>query len=163
IVGDEGFRSLYAGVAGEGDRTGARILVRESSGSLRAGFYCPDSLVRRLERFNPLRGLGDVNVREFGVLVEEIDHLVTLASRSRKPCTCRARTEPEDLALGRGLLVGERGQVLGLREEIERLAQLEVGLGVHFVGLFQAPERRNDSLLDLPLETIGVGLDVGGS
>ena len=82
IVGDEGFRSLYAGVAGEGDRTGARILVRESSGSLRAAFYCPDSLVRHLERFNPLRGLGDVNVREFGVLVEEIDHLVTLASRA---------------------------------------------------------------------------------
>jgi len=82
IVGDEGFRRLYAGAGGDAHRSGARVLVRESPGPLRAAFYCPDSLVRHLERFNPLYGLGDVNVGEFGVLVEEIDHLVTLAHRA---------------------------------------------------------------------------------
>jgi len=82
IVGDEGFRRLYAAAGADTHRGGARVLLRESAGLLRAAFYCPDSLVRHLERFNPLHGLGDVNVREFGVLVEEIDHLVTLASRA---------------------------------------------------------------------------------
>jgi hypothetical protein len=82
IVGDEGFRRLYGKGRPDGQGTGARVLVRESSGPLRAAFYCPDSLVRHLERFNPLHGLGDANVTEFAVLVEEIDHLVTLASRA---------------------------------------------------------------------------------
>ena len=82
IVGDQGFRRFYGRGLAEGDTAEARVLVRESSGPLRAAFYCPDSLVRHLERFNPLHGLGDINVREFGVLVEEIDHLVTLASRA---------------------------------------------------------------------------------
>jgi hypothetical protein len=82
IVGDAGFRRLYAGDAVETRWVGARVLVRESSDTLRAVLYCPDSLVRHLERFNPLHGIGDVNVREFGVLVEEVDHLVMLASRA---------------------------------------------------------------------------------
>src|SRR5256885_15013622 len=51
IVGDEGFRRLYAVACSEEPRGGARVLVRESPGPLRAGFYCPDSLVRHLERF----------------------------------------------------------------------------------------------------------------
>jgi hypothetical protein len=87
IVGDEGYRRLYGGGGMDEHGAGARVLVRESSGPLRAAFYCPDSLVRHLERFNPLHGLGDVNVQEFGVLVEEIDHLVTLASRASESRT----------------------------------------------------------------------------
>ena len=82
IVGDEGFRRIYLGAAADEPCAGARVLVRSSGGQLRASFYCPDSLVRHLERFNPLHGLGDANIREFGILVEEIDHLVTLASRA---------------------------------------------------------------------------------
>jgi len=82
IVGDEGFRRLYAGEPAGEQGAGARILLRSDDRQLRASLYCPDSLVRHLERHNPLLGLGDVNILEFGVLVEEIDHLVTIASRA---------------------------------------------------------------------------------
>jgi hypothetical protein len=89
IVGDEGYRRFYVEPGQQPRGEGARILVRQSGGPLRVAFYCPDSLVRHLERFNPLRGLGDVNIVAFAVLVEEIDHLVTLASRAseRRPVT----------------------------------------------------------------------------
>jgi hypothetical protein len=82
IVGDEGYRRFYARPGLGSPETGARILVRATDGALRAAFYCPDSLVRHLEMFNPLKGLGDVNIEAFAVLVEEVDHLVTLASRA---------------------------------------------------------------------------------
>jgi len=81
IVGDEGFRLLYADSGLERRDRGACILVRDAIEPPRAAFYCPDSLVRHLETFNPLKGLGDVNIEAFMVLVEEIDHLLTLASR----------------------------------------------------------------------------------
>jgi hypothetical protein len=82
IVGDQGFRLLYAESGLERKGSGACILVRDETAPLRAAFYCPDSLVRHLETFNPLNGLGDVNIEAFVVLVEEIDHLLTLASRA---------------------------------------------------------------------------------
>jgi len=82
IVGDEGYRRFYDRPGLESPEKGARILVRATDGALRAAFYCPDSLVRHLEMFNPLKGLGDVNIEAFAVLVEEVDHLVTLASRA---------------------------------------------------------------------------------
>jgi hypothetical protein len=81
IVGDQGFRQFYPHTALESAGVRARVLVRDTFRPVRAVFYCPDSLVRHLERYNPLHGLGDVNIMEFGVLVEEIDHLITLASR----------------------------------------------------------------------------------
>lgn len=81
IVGDDGLKRLYADAPEEARSGGARILLRHADGELRACFYCPDALVRHLERHNPLLGLGDDNIEEFGVLVEEVDHLVTLASR----------------------------------------------------------------------------------
>ncbi len=87
IVGDEGFRRFYVEPGFDPKWSGARILVRDSGRPLRAAFYCPDSLVRHLETFNPLMGLGDVNIEAFSVLVEEVDHLVTLASRASE---CRA-------------------------------------------------------------------------
>jgi len=89
IVGNEGFRKFYFRPGLDQGEAGARIMVRDSGRSLRAAFYCPDSLVRHLEMFNPLKGLCDVNIEAFAVLVEEIDHLVTLASRAaeRRPVT----------------------------------------------------------------------------
>lgn len=89
IVGDEGFRRFYVEPGLDPPGTAARVLVRDSGRPLRAALYCPDSLVRHLETFNPLMGLGDVNIEAFAVMVEEIDHLVTLASRvsERRPVT----------------------------------------------------------------------------
>src|SRR2546422_7095992 len=87
IVGDQGYRMFYAEPGQESEEAGARILVRDMGKPLRAALYCPDSLVRHLETFNPLKGLGDVNIEAFAVLVEEIDHILTLASRAseRRP------------------------------------------------------------------------------
>jgi len=82
IVGDEGLYLLYGERPGSRHRGGARTLVRESGPVLRAAVYYPDTLVRHLERFNPLDGLGDVNIAAFAILVEEVDHLLTLASRA---------------------------------------------------------------------------------
>jgi hypothetical protein len=87
IIGDAGFRAHYGGgsdggVAGEGPR--ARLLIRDGGPILRAALYYPDTLVRHLERFDPLRGLGDENIEAFATLVEELDHLLTLASRARE-------------------------------------------------------------------------------
>jgi hypothetical protein len=82
IVGDQGFRKLYGGSPDPSGEAGARLLVRHSGDHVRAVVYYPDALVRHLERFNPIHGLGDVNITAFAVLVEEIDHLLTLASRA---------------------------------------------------------------------------------
>jgi len=82
IVGDEGFKRLYGGSPDSTGKAGARLLVRQLGESVRAVVYYPDALVRHLERFNPINGLGDVNITAFAVLVEEVDHLLTLASRA---------------------------------------------------------------------------------
>ena len=82
IVGDEGLRSLYGGSTSSTQAKGARVLVRELDHSLRAALYYPNALVRHLERFNPLESVGDVNIAAFAVLVEEVDHLLTIASRA---------------------------------------------------------------------------------
>jgi len=89
IVGDAGVQALYGKVAEPVSREGqgARILVRDAGPILRAALYYPDSLVRHLERFNPLEGIGDVNINAFAVFIEELDHLLTLAHRAaeRRP------------------------------------------------------------------------------
>lgn len=82
IVGDQGFRRLYGGSPDSSGKDGARLLVRQPGEPLRAVLYYPDALVRHLEKFNPIKGLGDVNIAAFAVLVEEVDHLLTLASRA---------------------------------------------------------------------------------
>ncbi|MGH9750853.1 MAG: hypothetical protein ACRD5D_02090 [Candidatus Polarisedimenticolia bacterium] len=81
IVGDRGLRALY-GTDPAAQEGAARLLVRETGHGLRAVVYYPDALVRHLERHNPLRGLGDVNITGFSVLVEEVDHLLVLAHRA---------------------------------------------------------------------------------
>lgn len=84
IVGDAGYRVLYGAdpAVGGPASAGARVLVRQEGHALRAALYYPDALVRHLERFNPLAGLGDVNIEAFAVFVEELDHLLTLACRA---------------------------------------------------------------------------------
>ncbi len=90
IIGDAGYRAFYGGAAGGGGETAggdvprARLLIREGGPVLRAALYYPDALVRHLERFDPIRGLGDENIEAFAALVEELDHLLTLASRAHE-------------------------------------------------------------------------------
>ena len=84
LIGDAAYRARYRGRDGSlpTAEAGARLLVRESGVPLRVVLYYPDALVRHLERHSPLRGVGEVNIEAFAVLVEELDHLLTLASRA---------------------------------------------------------------------------------
>ena len=94
VIGDRGLRALYgarpggaapvAASSAEGtpEDCGARLLVRDGGDGLRACVYYPDGLIARLERFPPSRGVGDENVDEFAVLVEELDHLLLLGERA---------------------------------------------------------------------------------
>jgi hypothetical protein len=87
VIGDRGYHLLYrnrrgVAAAASADSVGARTLVRETDDGLRACIYYPDELIRRLERYPPLHGLGDENVDAFAALVEELDHLLLLAERS---------------------------------------------------------------------------------
>ncbi len=84
IVGDRGYRAFYGAGAGGSpeDGTAARVMVRYDGDQLRAALYYPDALVRHLERFNPLAGVGDENIDAFAMLVEELDHLILLAGRA---------------------------------------------------------------------------------
>lgn len=87
VIGDAGFGSLYrtgnALSIGSAVGHGARTLVRETPGGVRACIYYPDALVRLLEQHPPQRGLHEGNVAAFATLVEELDHLLLIAERSR--------------------------------------------------------------------------------
>ncbi len=84
LVGDRGYRWLYG--AGDGAALPAdlraRLMVRPFEEVTQAALYYPDALVRHLEIHDPRRGLGDENIDAFATFVEELDHLLTLASRS---------------------------------------------------------------------------------
>lgn len=85
VIGDEGLRLFYDGRPQEvrsaaGD--GARLLVRDDGGAVRACIYYPDAMIAALEASPPQRGLHDGNVHAFAVLVEELDHLLTAADRA---------------------------------------------------------------------------------
>jgi hypothetical protein len=56
---------------------------------MRVALYYPDRLVRHLESHDPREGLDDGNIDAFATFVEELDHLLTLASRAeaRRPVT----------------------------------------------------------------------------
>jgi hypothetical protein len=85
LIGDHGFRLHYrAHPPGplQEQHTGARLLVRADPILLRVSLYYPDALVRHLERNDPRAGIGDDNIDAFATLVEELDHLLTLASRA---------------------------------------------------------------------------------
>lgn len=68
-----------AGSAG----TGARVLIRNDGGTIAARIYYPDSLIRSLEDRPPSRGVGDENIDAFAAFVEELDHFLLVAERSR--------------------------------------------------------------------------------
>jgi hypothetical protein len=88
VIGDHGYRRFYAGVpqvtvpSSQAGETAARTLVRETDEGLRVCVYYPNALIRSLELHPPQRGLRDDNVDAFGVLVEELDHLLCLADRA---------------------------------------------------------------------------------
>jgi len=88
IIGDEGYGRFYAGRAAvdkvsSAAPSQARTLLRQSEGALRLAIYYPDNLVAHLEAQNPSAFLSDSNVDAFAVLVEELDHFLTLADRHR--------------------------------------------------------------------------------
>lgn len=111
VVGDRGYRRFYGGYDGavaplrpvaphraeephraEGphraDARGeirARLMVRAAGAAgaaTQAALYYPDDLVRHLEIHDPRRGLHDGNIDAFATFAEELDHLITLASRN---------------------------------------------------------------------------------
>ncbi len=69
--------------AAAGDPVGARTLLREEGGGLKICLYYPDRLIDNLERHDPARSLSERNVDDFATLVEELDHLLTIADRHR--------------------------------------------------------------------------------
>ena len=91
LIGDSGLRMFYdqSGSApreygADARGAGARLLVRPDSGPVRAAVYLPDAMVQHLELYDPRAGLGDGNIDAFATLVEELDHLLTLASRAAR-------------------------------------------------------------------------------
>ena len=86
VIGDAGLARLYDGRpaegVGSGGGEGARLLLREEQGALRASVYFPDALIAHLERRPPQRGLDAGNVDAFAVFVEEVDHLLVAAERA---------------------------------------------------------------------------------
>jgi len=90
VIGDAGYRALYGDLEASGrmvrevgSPAGARTLLRQSEGDLALCIYYPDSLVACLERHDPTRSLDATNVAPFAVLVEELDHFLTIAERYR--------------------------------------------------------------------------------
>jgi hypothetical protein len=81
-------RSLGAGPSGPGGRPApsscsARVLVHDSPGSTCAHLYYPDALIRVLEDHPPTMGLREENIDPFATFIEELDHLLLIAERSR--------------------------------------------------------------------------------
>lgn len=83
LIGDRGLRALHrrGGTGGELQPGRPRLILRNESPGWRAVVYYPDALVRHLERHDPRHGLDDRNIDAFAMLVEELDHLLVVASR----------------------------------------------------------------------------------
>ena len=77
VVGAGRFRQLAARVAG-GDHAeygpGARFFYSLAGGDLRMAIFYGPELIERLEAHDPRRGLGEANVLEFVVFLEELSH-----------------------------------------------------------------------------------------
>jgi hypothetical protein len=89
VIGDEGYSRLYVEAGGRREvptagARGARTLVRETGEGVAACIYFPDGLIRGLETHPPQHGLDERNVDAFADFVEEIDHLLVIAERSRQ-------------------------------------------------------------------------------
>jgi hypothetical protein len=77
VVGADRCRQLSERVSGEhqseyGD--GGRFFYYLSGGDLRMAIFYTDELIARLEAHDPRRGLGEANVLQFVVFLEEISH-----------------------------------------------------------------------------------------
>jgi hypothetical protein len=88
VIGDEGYLRLYGSPHARREVpspriVGAKTLVRETREGVAACIYFPDGLIHKLEAFPPQRGLVEENVEAFATFVEEIDHLLVIAERSR--------------------------------------------------------------------------------
>ncbi len=57
----------------------ARVFLRVAGNQLRIALYYADSLIRRLEKHDPRRGLNERNITEFAIFIEEINHAVHAA------------------------------------------------------------------------------------
>jgi len=89
VIGDEGYLRLYDASATRqpvpsAGAAGAKLLVRETDDGVAACIYFPDDLIRDLEAYPPQRGLCEENAEPFATFVEEIDHLLVIAERSRQ-------------------------------------------------------------------------------
>ena len=77
VVGVNRYRALAAEAAGTeheeyGDR--ARFFYSVRRGDLRMAIFYTDALIERLESHDPRRGLGEENVLDFVIFVEELSH-----------------------------------------------------------------------------------------
>jgi hypothetical protein len=89
VIGDAGYRELYgdrevAARVSTPDGQGAMTLVRQTSDGVSVRVYFPDAMIRRLEAHPPQRGVGGRNLDAFATFVEEVDHLLVIAERSRR-------------------------------------------------------------------------------
>lgn len=88
VIGDCGYRLLYATRPQQSSvgalAASARTLVRESDSVVHARIYFPDTMIRRLEAAPPQAGVTGENVDAFATFVEEIDHLLLIAERTRR-------------------------------------------------------------------------------
>lgn len=84
VIGDEGLVRLYESADAVGR---PMLLIRHVGGEHHLRVYYPDRLVANLERNDPLRGLGESNIRDFAAFTEELDHfllVVTCVRRQRE-------------------------------------------------------------------------------
>ena len=87
VIGDEGLTRLY-GVEPADARP--MLLVRCVADVHRVRVYYPDALIENLEAHDPGRGLSEKNLHDFSAFVEELDHLLVVASRVRAGQTVTA-------------------------------------------------------------------------
>ncbi len=103
VVGADRFRALRARAAGRDEEEygeGGRFFYYVSGGDLRMAIFYSPELIERLERHDPRRGLGDANVLEFVIFLEELSHALhtSLAFREDRRRPLR-RTFPAELEI----------------------------------------------------------------
>lgn len=138
IIGEEGFRRIYEDP--EPPQT-ARLLLRlDASGQVRARLFFPRELLKILERNHPLRSIHSGNVDALGTLVEELDHLLLLAERSRRGWQT-SLLEMEFQANVTKLLVTGQLMARHMRRPLDTQARSWVRWHVLEKGTFSDPDR----------------------
>jgi len=91
IIGDKTYQRLYGNehvvTSANSYSTSARVLIRRNTNPLRVSLYYPDWLIKKLEKYDPRAGIYDINIDEFAVFTEELDHLLLIAQsyKHQKP------------------------------------------------------------------------------